>query len=363
MSQRPCTCDRMMRGGAYTLDQCRLCWLFHHDAAYRAHWGGPPLTPQAPALRRRPCVHLGAATGETVICSTCPRDTTPPAAVYACAARGKCAPSLDRHHEVTGCGRCSDRQDKTLSPLTTRHLLYHLCPFSGNGAWQHNVKQLMRRRRLFNGKVIVAICTGGGMDEPAAVWEMFNDSSITFLEISNNPSMREVETFLPLFESLLDAGPDSAALYAHSKGVTRPAVQPALQWADVLYETCMDYWPHVARLLARAPVAGCMRKIGQGWPAHESYSHWHYSGSWFWFRPTELFAKADWRRIDRFWSGIESYPSLHWDADEAACIFYETGPPHVNLYDWKEWQTNVLPALYQWRVEHAADLREWRHDD
>jgi hypothetical protein len=57
---RPCACDNW-RAGAYTRDQCRLCWLFHHDPAYRALWGGPP-----PA----PCRHLGEAIG-TVRCPIC----------------------------------------------------------------------------------------------------------------------------------------------------------------------------------------------------------------------------------------------------------------------------------------------------
>jgi hypothetical protein len=33
----------MSDGAAYTYDQCRPCWLYHHDAAYRALWDKPGL--------------------------------------------------------------------------------------------------------------------------------------------------------------------------------------------------------------------------------------------------------------------------------------------------------------------------------
>ena len=54
---RPCTCENA-RPGAYTPDQCRLCWLYHHDPAYRALWGAGA-GPAAPPARSLPCVFLG----------------------------------------------------------------------------------------------------------------------------------------------------------------------------------------------------------------------------------------------------------------------------------------------------------------
>jgi len=34
-------CGKFRKGEAYTLDQCRLCWLGEHDGAYRLLWGIP----------------------------------------------------------------------------------------------------------------------------------------------------------------------------------------------------------------------------------------------------------------------------------------------------------------------------------
>jgi hypothetical protein len=34
-------------GKPWTPDQCRVCWLYHNDPAYRHAWGGPPEPPGA----------------------------------------------------------------------------------------------------------------------------------------------------------------------------------------------------------------------------------------------------------------------------------------------------------------------------
>lgn len=49
---RPCDHD-----GGPEIPGCRVCWLYHHDPAYRALWDGTP--PPAPAPRSLPCVYLG----------------------------------------------------------------------------------------------------------------------------------------------------------------------------------------------------------------------------------------------------------------------------------------------------------------
>jgi hypothetical protein len=63
---------------------CRVCWLYHHDPAYRRLWGGAPLGPN----RDLPCVHLGAPTGETAGCPTCAGRVE--LKLFACAVHGRC---------------------------------------------------------------------------------------------------------------------------------------------------------------------------------------------------------------------------------------------------------------------------------
>ncbi len=49
--QRPCTCDRINQDGSYSLEDCRLCWLFRFDPRYRKLWGGESI--QQPSLLQR----------------------------------------------------------------------------------------------------------------------------------------------------------------------------------------------------------------------------------------------------------------------------------------------------------------------
>jgi hypothetical protein len=63
---RPCICDRCNQTlwADYDARQCRLCWLYHHDADYRDRWDslgdkevGP--SPLHLVTRSLPCVQLG----------------------------------------------------------------------------------------------------------------------------------------------------------------------------------------------------------------------------------------------------------------------------------------------------------------
>jgi hypothetical protein len=188
---------------------------------------------------------------------------------------------------------------------------------------------------------------------------------VEFVELPNDPQLREVGSFLPLFSRVESADPAEATLYIQAKGVTRPADHTAHLWTEILYEVYCDYWGHVERLLRQFPIAGAFKKVGAGWASQQTASDWHYSGSWLWFRNRELFAK-DWRRIDQFWSGIEPYPSLHFRPHEAGSLFmegtiadmqlYPTGAPNTG---WEYITRTVLPALVRRRAEHVGDYREW----
>jgi len=56
---RPCTCDRCTVGSAYLAGDCRLCWLWHNDPVYQAHWSG-----QAPPGLWRRVFNFGKAAVE-----------------------------------------------------------------------------------------------------------------------------------------------------------------------------------------------------------------------------------------------------------------------------------------------------------
>ncbi len=333
---RPCTCDHA---------RCPQCTRYHQRPEFRRLWDGLPILD---------CAHLQPATGELVACAAC--GGARQVDVLGCAVHGRCT----GRQIVTGLACCTGCPEWT-SPLaipdppSVRHLLYHVCPFPGNGVWQRNVDAMLPRLGLFNGRRVVAIATGAGLDPASTVRERFGDGVAEFVEIPNDPKLREVATFAALLSRIQSDDPREVTLYAHAKGVTRPDSSPCHRWAEVLAEVCLDYWPHVARALKSFPVVGPFKKVGKGWA--ESTSAWHYSGSWYWFRNRDLFGR-DWRRIDKFWSGIEAYPSLHFRADEAGCLFHEGPVSQLNLYSQAYWHDVVEPAYAAWRAEHAADRQE-----
>lgn len=258
---------------------------------------------------------------------------------------------------------------------TTRHLAYHIYPVSGNGAWQRNVGRLVERLRIFNGKIIVSVVTdppSGRLADPTGPHspdrarqihgcDSFDDvvkafgewaNKIEFIHSENDPQLREVATLMPMLERL-PQGRGHFTLYAQAKGTTRSPNHIGQHWSDVQYIIYLDYWLLVERQLRHFPVTGAFKKLGPGWSATQSKSDWHYSGSWFWFRNSDLFSR-DWRRIDQFWSGIEPYPSQHFEYREAGVLFHEASIRVMNLYSDRYWKRTVNPLFARWRDANRA---------
>lgn len=327
--------------------------------------------PPHPLARRRalPCAYLDAAHK-----------------VYECPAGDPFRHTHDCLHEDCGavhgdrgvvsrerdCESCPHYELPPAGPFPVRHLLYHLYPVAGNGRWQHRVRRLVERLPLFTGRRVVVICVGapghtagslqnharlaGAFDPPEVVRAAFGAAAgtIEFVEVPNDPQLREVASWGPLWERLAgEPAAGAAVLYAQSKGVTyADPHHPCHRWGDVLEEICCDHWPLVESQLGRHPVTGAFLKRGHGWRAHESASDWHYSGSWFWARLADVQAR-DWRKIDRFWSGVEPWPSLHFRPEDAGCLFLDRPGHQLNLYDAGFWRDTGEPEYAKWRAERA----------
>lgn len=343
---RPCEADHEL-----SPEKCRLCFLYAHDPQYRALWDGLPVA-EVPR-RLRSCIHLGAATGAMVECPSCKGRVR--LKVHGCALHGE-AVLGNAAGGLHGCQDCPDYAPSRLVPKAgqTRHLLYHVYPRL-DSRWRQRVLRLRERIGLFNGKKVIAIAHDGTTNHPPMVKDALSGCGCEFIEVPNNPQLREVATFEPLFERVASGfGEGDVTLYAQAKGTTRPADSTADRWAHAMEELCLEYWPVVEYWLKRFPVVGPFKKVGRGWPDYESReSLWHYSGSWFWFRNKDLFSKPDWRRIDRCWTGIEPYPSLHFPSEDAVALCFERPVPTTNLYSHAFWQDVVDPALARFREEYA----------
>lgn len=319
------------------------------------------------------CIHRGPATGETVVCGTCPAAANKTAEVYACSQRGKCAPSLRRHHEVTGCLGCSDRTPPASptvvvapaappppGPFTgpvVRNLLYHLWPVRGNGVWQRNVEHLRRRAEVFNGRRVVAVVTDTQTDDVDAVRRAFDGLDVEFLFAPNRPRLREMATWLALWSRVLTDDPNAITFYAHAKGVRHEA-NPAVtvhDWTDVLWESNVDYLPLVEDQLTRFPITGCFKKHGRHFGADGSRSAWHYSGTFYWVRqkdvPGERLGLAE-----RFWAGNEAWPGVAFSPEQGGSLFFDH-PGSYDQYDRAFWDAIVAPAWERWKALHAPYRR------
>jgi hypothetical protein len=308
---------------------------------------------------RIPCIHLGEPTGETALCRSCRGGRGTRLKIRACAVHERCTPDPIRPVEgLACCGGCPDfKPGIPYGRPVVRNLLYHVGPFRGNGIWQRNIEQLQKRMHLFNGRRVVAIVTGPRFDPPEKVQAAFGSDIHDYVILPNSEELREVATFLPLMERIHSTARHETTFYAHTKGVTRPVNDGVSihRWAEIMYETCLDYWPLVERALLSAPLAGSFKKTG--WMFSGSRSAWHYSGTFYWLRSCMVFDRPHWRHLDQQWWGTESWPGLLCRADEAACLFHGKAPQSFDLYDLKYLREHVEPAYAQWKIEHAADRR------
>jgi hypothetical protein len=259
------------------------------------------------------------------------------------------------HHDAVyrnrwGEPNCASRPGLALPVL--RNLLWHIYPVRGS-SWRWNADMVQRRLALFNGRRIVAVVTDDRTDPPAEVERALGGEIDELIQFQNQPELREVVTFEPLFRRVQSRHPAHATLYAHGKSVVRTGHPTCQRWAGILYEAHLDYWPVVESVLMKHALAGCFKKVGRGWPDHESRSTHHYSGSFAWFRNRDLFTKPDWTRIERFWSGVEPYWSLHFPVEQFGTIFFEGRVEQINLYDPGYFDGVVVPAWEKWKAEHA----------
>ncbi len=350
-------------------DACPSGWCRHalsvNPALGRRWWGDavvagaralPPLWPSGA------CRHLGGETRRER-CPSCRGRVE--VKVLSCAIYGECTT-----HKKVGAMACCHGCPSYAPPgarITTRHLVYYVAPATGNGSWQSNVAQLRPRLPLFNGRRVVAVATGGRipqtrddgtrrlvpLDPPGDVRAAFG-GEVDILEIPHSRSLRESAAQTPLLEKVQSLSPAEAVFRAHAKGVTHP-VNPGvsiMRWAELLYEINLDYWPLVQRQLERFGCTGAFKKVGSYFATPSAF---HYSGSFYWLRSKDLFAR-NWQGCEQNWYGVEPYPGQVFQSREAGSLFLEKGGV-VDMYSVAYLRDVIGPAYDAWRLAHEADYR------
>jgi hypothetical protein len=209
--------------------------------------------------------------------------------------------------------------------ITTRNLIYHLAPFAGNDVWLRNVRQLLRRIDLFNGKRVVAVSYGPGIVDHRTVCEAFGDHKVDFLQVANHSRLRERASAELLLDSVFSTDPHTATFYAHSKGVsTSGDSRGVTYWRNSMYHELLDDWPRVGVALTAKSCVGTHQKRRAIFPDGLKTDSWHFAGTFFWFRNDALFGQPDWRaRIPNSGWGMEAYPGIMFAYDDSACVFMD----------------------------------------
>lgn len=232
-----------------------------------------------------------------------------------------------------------------------RHMAFHICPFSANDIWRVSLERIRQWAWLFNGRRRVAVAVGDNTASADVVRSELG-SDFEVVELPNIPSLREVASFHELIGPLVNE--PGVIWYGHSKGGTHHvnSGETAHRWARTCMELTLDFWPFAEIMLRRNEIVGPFRKFG-GFAG--SKSKFHFSGTFFWVH-TESLRARDWRRIDRTWWGVESWPGIQFAPEQSGCIFGGGKAPTLDLYSQQYWFDHVWPAYQEWRQSHE----HWR---
>lgn len=149
---------------------------------------------------------------------------------------------------------------------------------------------------IFNGRRIVLLKTGPGMDAAAFVREQLVPiGDFEIVHVDNHPKLHETAGFMQGLELLASTDPNEATFYAHTKGVakwnrSRDHQLSIMQWRNRMYHECLHDPVRVRSVLEHAACAGCYRRAAVDYAGHP----WCFAGSFFWFRHDRVFSDPDW---------------------------------------------------------------------
>lgn len=239
----------------------------------------------------------------------------------------------------------------TMWPSVRRlNLLYHVCPLKKNDVWRANVRQIVRRSNIFNGRKVIAVVRGNGLHGLDVVRHAMGDDAVEYLELPNDEQLRETATFLPLLESIESTDPEEASFFAHTKGnSTRNNALGVELWRNAMYHHLLEGVNVCRDLLATHPCVGTHKTQ---WPADESpyptsvsnRYRWMFSGTFFWFRHVEVFSRCNWSEVKQDRYGAEAWLGHMFRPEQGATVFQPwpaTEYPIPSPYD---------PRLYLWPI-------------
>lgn len=222
-----------------------------------------------------------------------------------------------------------------------RHMLYHLWPNYENDVWNWNIQHILAYLDIFEGVRSVAVVVDNKTHTLDTVKKAFGDVRIdNWIELPNDPRLRECSSFIPLMESV-PRGENDITWYGHGKGVRHSdaSVVP-LVWSHVQYRLTLENLAEVDRQLQDFPITGCFKRHDEfKLPKHHL---WHYSGTFFWFRNKYVFENNNWHDLaPNFFAGVEAWPSRIFFDGEGGCLFGDSPGDLYSLETWKRLQPSL----------------------
>jgi len=208
-----------------------------------------------------------------------------------------------------------------IPPPTVRNLIYHVYPSRENEDWRSNVRQICRRWALFNGRRIVAIATSPQTHRAPAVEREFGSCRAEFVQLKNDPHLREVASFRRLLAAVANTHAGEVTFYAHSKGNTTAETgdkgmsvedrcRGSVRWRNTMYHYLLDRWPAVAEALTESAAVGTTKMVGAFvYPSGLMFGpgFWMFAGTFFWFRHDVVFSIPTWGNIKQDRYGAEAW--------------------------------------------------------
>jgi hypothetical protein len=213
-----------------------------------------------------------------------------------------------RHAPLAGhCGAVPE-----YPPISKFNLIYHVYPNSSNDAWLRNVRQLRRRMGIFNGRKIVAIATGPGLEDPDHVKDAIAWPGVEYVPVANDPEIGHTASFPGLLAAVRSKDSAEATFYAHTKGAAngRYDAKAIEYWRNAMYAGLLDDPQQVANSLRRFTAVGSFKKVhpqGGTFPSNFTWGRWHFSGTFFWFRNDRVFSDPRWTFIPYDYYGVEAW--------------------------------------------------------
>lgn len=311
--------------------------------------GDPPKSRERTLLNAVPCIHRSPESVRSDTSNLC-GTRGDSVKIFACAIHGEC--SLHKYcsqQKVKTCLGCPSAQEfiepavqppkinpKRSAPRPTdppepipvkwgrepvRHMIYHIWPTKRSESWRRNVAELRKRIEIFNGLRIVGIAVDADTVTPDEVKAAFSGCRVDHWVVADNDKkLGEGATFHKMMK-LLPRDDDNITWYGHAKGTKYAEGQDGVvpRWTDMLYRTTLDNYSEVKKSLTQFPITGSMKRYGDF--NKPNTWRWHYSGTFFWFRNADVFARPQWVRLVPFYGCVECWPSCVFKASEAGFLF------------------------------------------